>query len=45
MLLILALLILALAVVGGLAVHPLLFFLLVIAAVMALSHIRHSPAH
>jgi len=45
MFLILALLILVLAVAGGLAVHPLLFLLLVIAAVMAFSHIRHSPAH
>ncbi len=45
MLLILALLIVVLAIAGGLALHPLLFLLLVIAAIMALSHIRHSPAH
>jgi hypothetical protein len=43
--LVLALLIVVLAIGGGLAVHPLLFVLLVIAAVMAFSHIRHSPAH
>ena len=45
MFLVLALLIVVLAIGGGLAVHPLLFVLLVIAAVMAFSHIRHSPAH
>jgi len=45
MFLILALLIVVLAIGGGLSVHPLLFLLLVIAAVMAFSHIRHSPAH
>jgi hypothetical protein len=43
--LILALIILVLAVGGGLALHPLLFLLLVIAAIFAVSHVRHSPAH
>ncbi len=45
MFLILALLIVVLAVGGGLAMHPLFFLLLGIAAVMAFSGIRHSSAH
>lgn len=44
MLLLLALLVLLLAVGGGIAVHPLLFALVIVALVLAFSHTRRGAA-